>query len=250
MRALLFLLFLANLLFFAWTQGYLGTTGSPDAARLGLQLQPERLRIVARGEPPAEKPPAPAAEQPAAPPSPPAGEAAVGGAEAKDEKKTTGEIAPPALACRQWPNLRTEDADRLTQFLADSHPEFKVTRATASALSYWVYIPPLGSRQEADRKVAELKKIGVPELFVVQEAGPNRLAISLGIFSTAQAAGERLEALRGKGVRSARVGERKGEGARVAIEAEGPADRLPAVREAVAGLLPEISGTTCPARQP
>ena len=46
MRALVFLLILANLLFFAWTQGYLGNTANPDALRLQQQLLAESQQQV------------------------------------------------------------------------------------------------------------------------------------------------------------------------------------------------------------
>ena len=52
MRAFVFLLVLANLVFFAWAQGYFGQAESPDAVRLGQQIAPERLQIRSRGEPP------------------------------------------------------------------------------------------------------------------------------------------------------------------------------------------------------
>ncbi|MGB4673915.1 MAG: hypothetical protein WBH99_08235, partial [Azovibrio sp.] len=48
MRALVFFLILANLLFFAYTQGYLGTAEAPDALRIEQQVHPERLRLLAR----------------------------------------------------------------------------------------------------------------------------------------------------------------------------------------------------------
>ena len=52
MRALVFLLILANLLFLAWTQGYFGAAANPDAFRLQQQLLAERITVVARDEPP------------------------------------------------------------------------------------------------------------------------------------------------------------------------------------------------------
>ena len=51
LRLPVFLLVLANLLLFAWAQGYLGKSGNPDAQRVAQQVLPEQLRIVSRGEP-------------------------------------------------------------------------------------------------------------------------------------------------------------------------------------------------------
>lgn len=219
MRALIFVLVLGNLLFLAWTQGYLGSTTSPDAVRIGQQLQPERMRIVARGEPP------------------------------PSEKKAVAE-KKEAIVCLLWHGLAGEDADRIERLLAEKFAAFKTVRSQpASHTNYWVFIPAQASKQDADRKAAELKKLGVPEYFIVQDAGPHRLAISLGIFSTEAAAYERLEALRTKGVRSARVGERNAETARASLEASGPETQVEAVRAAVAGVASDTAAA-CPETRP
>jgi hypothetical protein len=49
----------------------------------------------------------------------------------------------------------------------------------------------------------------VEDYFVVQEEGPLRWALSLGVFRTEEAAQARLAALRTKGVRTAEVGPRE-----------------------------------------
>jgi hypothetical protein len=66
-----------------------------------------------------------------------------------------------------------------------------------------VYIPPARSKSEADRKVRELRELGVTEFFVVQDAGQWRNAISLGIFKSDEAAQAFLSKLKERGVRSA-----------------------------------------------
>lgn len=77
------------------------------------------------------------------------------------------------------------------------------------------------------------------------DAGPNQYAISLGIFSSEEAASERLEALRVKGVKSARVGERSVKPALAAIVVNGPGTQADALREAVVVLLPESKAGVC-----
>lgn len=52
MRPLVFLLILANLFFFAWTEGYFSTSVEPDTLRIEQQLLADRINIVARDEPP------------------------------------------------------------------------------------------------------------------------------------------------------------------------------------------------------
>jgi len=71
-----------------------------------------------------------------------------------------------------------------------------------------VYIPPLKNRAAVNRKVGELKALGISEYFIVQSAGRWRNAISLGVFKTREAAQNFLNLLRTKGVHTAKVGER------------------------------------------
>ena len=54
MRIFVFLLFLANLLFFAWTRGYFGVTENADAFRVSQQLRADQVRIVSNDVPPPE----------------------------------------------------------------------------------------------------------------------------------------------------------------------------------------------------
>ncbi len=105
-------------------------------------------------------------------------------------------------------------------------------------------------KQEADRKASELKKFKVPEFFVVQEPAAMRFAISLGIFSSREAAEERLETLRGKGVRSAKVGERDAKPTHGALEIRGPEAQAEVVRQASADWLPKNKPVTCKTGKP
>jgi len=114
--------------------------------------------------------------------------------------------------------------------------------------SYWVHIPPLKNKREAESKVAELKKLGVKDFFVMQESGANNLAISLGLFSTEGAAESVLEALKEKGVRSAKMIERPGKPAQVHLELRGPESLAGEVRQAVGDALPQAKQTACAAR--
>ncbi len=66
---------------------------------------------------------------------------------------------------------------------------------------YWVYIPPAKTAAAAQKKVAELKALGIEDLFVVQEdKGKN--AISFGIFGDEQLADKLMQELKAKGVRN------------------------------------------------
>ena len=220
MRVLVFLLILANLLFFAWTQGYLGKMDNPDALRVQQQLLADQVTIVARDEPPPLVAP-PKVEKPA-----------------KPER-------PEAEFCDVFADLPLAELVRVEGLAAEKYAGLKLEQTAAPASTFWVYIPPLANKQEAERKAAELKKLKAPEFFIVQDAGPTRFAISLGIFSTHEAAEERLEDLRAKGVRSAKVGARDAKSTHGSLEVRGPEPQAEAVRQSFAEWLPKSKAGAC-----
>ena len=252
MRALVFFLILANLLFWAWVQGYLGVSSNPDALRAEQQLLADRVRIVSRDEPPGGLAVRENVEKAAVTPAP----ASASAPETAQDRvpQNLPDAVPDKMtetkaleACLQLGDVSVEDADRLEELLAEKLPDFKARRvATKEAVaSYWVFIPPLASRKEADVKVAELKKLQVQEYFVIQENGPNNHAISLGLFSTREAADAYLERLRGKKVRSARVAEKSVRAASVTVEVSGPESSLDVLRQSISDVLPESRPTAC-----
>jgi hypothetical protein len=237
MKPLVFFLVLANLLFFAYTQGYFGHPDNPDANRVQQQLNADSIHVVGRGEPPAGGP--------------------SGKKEEKESVATKETVAPkevvapkeaPALqTCVAWNALSGKDADRLTALLGDKFGDFKLAKhaVPTEGGNWWVFIPPLSSKADAEKKAGELRHMGVEDYFVVQDVGPNRFAISLGVFSSEAGAGERLADLKAKGVRSAKSGPRQGKDALQLIEARGVAARESAMLEAVAAVLPGSRSQTC-----
>ncbi|MGE5384709.1 MAG: SPOR domain-containing protein [Betaproteobacteria bacterium] len=251
MKLLVFVLALANLLFFAYAEGYFGQPDNPDAIRLQKQIRPENIRVAGRGEPPAAETSAKNGAAKAAEPAKGAEPAkAADPAKPAPTPETPKEaVAPhPAETCVAWSGLATRDADRLSALLAEKFDDFKQARriTPAGTPGWWVFIPPQPNKAEADKKAAELKKLGISDFFVVQETGPNHWAISLGIFSLESGAKDRLNALKEKGVRSARMGPRNNQETQHALEARGPASRQPALQAAVAEVLSGIQGKACP----
>jgi hypothetical protein len=240
-KALVFLLVLANLLFYAFGAGYFGRLDNPDAGRVEHQVMPERMRIVSRGEAPAgtakaaepvkEEVPALAASE-AAPP-----------AVAKEELAKPVETTPVCLA---WDHLSVADADRLAEVVASKFKDFKVTRrlVAAEGNGWWVHIPPQASKAEVDRKAGELRDLEITDFFVVQE-GVSRFAISLGVFSSEKGAQDRLAELKGKGVRSARVAPRPGKDSSVKLLATGPAADKKGLIAAAGKVVPKAEALLC-----
>ena len=101
-------------------------------------------------------------------------------------------------------------------------------------------IPPLPNSAQADRKAAELSRLGVKDFYVVRESGPNQYAISLGLFKGEEAAKGYLAALLKKNVKSARIQAREAAGDKSVVEVRGSEDRL---TRAMADLPPEFMAT-------
>lgn len=178
MRTAFFILALVNVAFFAYS--WLGgrAEASRDAQIIGQQLNPEKIRLL----------------QP------------------EQVSTLTRKPEAPKLAgaCLEWGALAGVDVARAAQALEPLGLGAKLTqrRQEDAAAGFWVYIPQLGSRQAAAQKVAELKRLGVDDYFVVPDDPKWRNAISLGVFKTEEAAKAHLDALRAKGVKSAVSGAR------------------------------------------
>lgn len=204
MRAAVFLLILANLMFFAWAQGLLGTGDNPDTLRLSQQLLAERVRVISRDEPPAE----------------------VSVKAAKAEKREPE-------ACVMLGDLTTAELTRVEALIKEKASALRVERSETASGGFWVFIPPLPSKVEAERKASELKRFKIQDFAVLQEPAAARFAISLGVFSSREAAESRLEELRAKGVRSAKIGERE-RNTSAALEVRGSEALLAALRPLLA----------------
>lgn len=261
MRILVFLLVLANLLFYAWGAGYFGRPENPDADRLDRQVAPEKIRIVSRGEAPAGKDEAAPVTEAAADSAreTPADAVKEGSKEvakeapkevpkeaAKEEGKDAAKESVQNV-CLRWENLAAADADLVEKTLKAKATALRVSRQTlpGEGASWWVHIPPLPGKAEAEKKAGELRRLGVTDYFIQLESGPNRYAISLGLFSSERGGEERLAELKGAGVRSARLVQRPGKDAHYHLEASGPATGKAAVSEVVAAALPKNKAVDC-----
>ncbi|HYL18739.1 MAG TPA: SPOR domain-containing protein [Burkholderiales bacterium] len=170
MRVIFFLLLLANIgvAGYAW---YASRQANPDASLVDQQLNADRIRITTA------RPMVPA--------------------------------VPAKAACLEWGSFGAADVKPAQAALDALQLGSRVIAHDVQVIvGFWVYIPPLDGKAEVDRKIAELRKLGVPEYYAVDAPGPMHNAISLGIFKTEEAANKYLDSLQQKGVRSARVGSR------------------------------------------
>lgn len=188
MRLFFFLLVLVNLVFFAWAQGYFGQSDEGhEPERLNQQLHADKLRIARLDSQPAK-----AEEQ----------------------------------ACRLVSGLKPADAESLkTAAEAGLGGQGKITPQKPPAL-YLVLIGDLPNKALADKKIAELTRFGVDASGAVALEG-GRHEIILGSFPGEAGAGEFLQVLAKKGVKSARLEAREQAAAKAAVEIRGAAALLP-----------------------
>ena len=226
LRVIVIALVFANLLALTIWKGWIGGGAYPgEPERLSNQLSPERMRLVAEVRPAAPAPvavapAAPVLVTPAAPDAPPQGETSPQPAAPAPVPETS---APPG--CVAFGGVSAAQLDEIKARSAGAGPGFKLTESRSGAVSsWWVHVPSLGSKEAAERKAAEIRKLGVDDLFIVQDPGPAQFAISLGLYKNEIQANRLLESLREKGVRSAQVA---GRGATVLrVELRGPSDSL------------------------
>lgn len=235
LRVTVIILIFANLLALALWRGWLGdgaSYGEPE--RLSNQLNPERLRLMTEARPPAAPP---AVVKPAPEPEP-----AVAKEKAEAESPPADSVAPQA--CVVFAGLSPDQARELTARIAKAGTGFKLSETRSEApSSWWVHIPAQGSRDGAEKKAAELRRLGVDDLFIMQDAGPNQFAVSLGLYKNEVAATRLLDALKEKGVRSAQIATR-GAGT-VRIEVRGPGDSLATVASDLSERLRGVNRLEC-----
>lgn len=128
---------------------------------------------------------------------------------AKALSETPPEKADEVIACLEVGNFPTADAPRFEEQLKQLALGERQARSNVTEVATnMVYIPSLGSKEAAEKKAAELRRIGITDFFIVQDQSEMRWGISLGVFKTEEAAKAHLGNLNGKGVRTARIGPR------------------------------------------
>jgi hypothetical protein len=175
MRTLVLLLLLANVTLLGFT--VLDRAGHGEGIRLKEQVAPDKIKLLT-----------------------PQQVAALGPAK----------VAALADVCLEWGPF--SDAER-SRALAEIDPlglgRLLTQKRVESASSYWVFLPPAVNKAAADKRLAELKAAGVKDVFVVDN-GPQRFAISLGVFRTEEAANVHAAQLAAQqGVTNAKVGPRQ-----------------------------------------
>lgn len=239
-RLIFFALLLANVAFFAWQQN-VGPAEGHEPQRLQQELEPDKIHLILpekpTAPPPAEKKPAdPKLETSTAPeasakpaeapqaqvePAPAKTEAAKGSDTAKSSSTAS------TLLCKSFGGFTPDTAKAAQTAINNSSPNTQVALITTKeATSYWVHIPAQSSKSGAEKKAAELKQLGVEDSFIVSDEGPNKWAISLGLFRSKDMADSYLQKLAKQGVRSAKIEVRDKGAEKARLEVSAPAEAL------------------------
>jgi hypothetical protein len=105
-------------------------------------------------------------------------------------------------ACVEFAGIGAGDAARARQaFAALALGDRLSERRTEDVSRYWVFVPPAADRRAAETTMAQLKRLGVGDLSIRPDN-----AISLGVFSSEEAARRFLTSLAAKGVHVAQAG--------------------------------------------
>jgi hypothetical protein len=171
MRALFLALLLGNLLLAAWGTRQ-QSEPSPNAVYLQQQIAPERIRLITPEE----------AERLAAP------------------RKTSA-----SAACIEWGAFAAADVPKAVEAIEALGVKTQ-ERRVEDAARWWVMLPPLATRAAANARVAELKKLGVEDVALIDDDAANvRNGISLGLFRSEDGAKTRVDALAKRGVAGVRI---------------------------------------------
>lgn len=219
LRALVLLLLLANLAFFAWTQDWLtwlvgiDPQAERDPGRLSAQVQPELIRPLG-GAPAAGSGPARAVANPAAPPA----ASSANGAADTEAAASTPASAPAAgdTAASTAVAAATPACLEAGPFNANEMPDLRVMLRAALPTGSWrterrdrpgvwlIYLGKYPTREAALERLGELQRANIraEELRSSPELQPG---LSLGRFEDEDEARTQQRDLVRQGVRGARV---------------------------------------------
>ena len=112
--------------------------------------------------------------------------------------------AQAPTSCYTWGNFTKTNLPSAQVVLVRLGLQSVINQAAVAQVDkrFWVYYPPLKSAALAQQKAAEIKALGITELFIVQDS-QWRNAISFGLFQDEQLATNLLADLQVKGVKSA-----------------------------------------------
>jgi len=239
LRLAVILLLLANAGYYAWSAGLLqgwglGPVSDAEPQRLEQQVEPQKLRLLTpqTGAPAA----APASAAPARPASMASSAASTPGAPASGASTAAAAATSQPPICLQAGTFDARQADALRASLAAWAPGSWHLEETTVAGRWMVYMGRFPDEEIVARKRGELRALKID----YDRPGPAlEPGLSLGRFSSEEAAQRGLAQLASQGVRTARVVQERPDATAYTL-------RLPAVDDALRprleALQPALSG--------
>ena len=119
---------------------------------------------------------------------------------AEDTRKTVQSLA--GAACVEFSGIVANDAFRAREAFASLQLGTRLTERRVEEITrHWVFIPPVRDRRAAETRMAEVRRQGVADLSIRPDN-----SISLGVFSSEEAARRFLTSMEAKGVRGGEQG--------------------------------------------
>ena len=119
---------------------------------------------------------------------------------AEETRRTVQSLA--GAACVEFSGITGADIPRARDAFASLKLGDRITERRVEEITrHWVFIPPVRDRRSAEVNIAQLRRQGVGDMSIRPDN-----AISLGVFSTEEAARRFLTALEAKGVKGADSG--------------------------------------------
>jgi hypothetical protein len=154
--------------------------------------------------------------------------------------------APPQIVCKRIEGLTEAEIEAIKSGVA-SAPDWQNSVVPEKLVpAFWVMIPDFSDRATAEKRKAELRKLGITEGQVVEEAELGPFALSLGMFRNQSAAEQLMQTLSRKSVRSVRMTKREIPPEKLALDLRAPADQLAAKLPDLMANLPNASQAECP----
>ncbi len=207
LRLTVLVLLLANAGYYAWGQGYLqlfgmGPVAQTEPQRLEQQVAPEKLQVLTPSATP--KPNAPAAPDASAPAAP-----VVPAATSASSPVVTASAAPEPTVCLQAGAFDEAQTEAVRRAAANLPAGSWTLDATPVSGRWMVYMGKFADTDALDKKRAELRARKVD--FDRTNNPSLEPGLSLGRYSTEEAAHRALTALGTQGVRTARVVQERGD---------------------------------------
>jgi SPOR domain len=125
---------------------------------------------------------------------------AIAARRAEDTRKTQQTLV--GAACVEFSGIAANDAFRSREAFASLQLGTRISERRIEEITrYWVFMPAARDRKAAETRMAEIRRQGVADLSIRPDN-----TISLGVFSTEEAARRFLTSIEAKGVKGAEQG--------------------------------------------